>query len=285
MTQSFEHIEVVLESPVARIRLNRPAHLNALSKDLQEEIDAALTQIAADEEARVVVISGNGRAFCSGFEMSGDEAWEAMHESPAAGTASLEWDSDWLGRIWSFPKPTIAAVHGYALGGGCELAMVCDVTVAAAGTKLGEPEIRFSNMPVNFVLPFVIGMKAAKDLLLTGRLVDAEEALRLGMVTAVVPEAELDRRVDAYAQTMARISPLALRTQKESLNRSYELSGYTAAAALNIKLCGILDTTNTEEMARFNEIRRAEGLRAALDWRDSTFQEADALFEPAAPSC
>jgi len=266
MSQSFAEIEVVLDPPVARIRLNRPDRLNALSKELQRELLVALEQIEADDECRVIVISGNGRAFCSGFEMAGDEAWEAMHETPAAGTESLEWDSDWLGRIWSSRKPTIAAIHGYALGGGCELAMVCDVTVAAAGTQLG--------------MPFVIGMKAAKDLLLTGRLVDAEEALRIGMVTAVVPADQLERRVEAYAQSMALISPLALRSQKESLNRAYELSGYDTAVALNIKLCGILDTTNTEEMAKFNEVRRAEGLRAALDWRDSVFRDADALFEP-----
>lgn len=275
---TYECIEYELEGPIARIRFNRPQQLNALSKELMAEVTAALAEAERDDDVRVVILSGNGRCFSAGYEIASDEGWWT-DMSAAEIVADLEEYTSWARGIWAFPKPTIAQVHGYCLAGACEVAMVCDITVAADGTRLGEPEIRFSTGPPALIMPWVVGMKAAKELLLTGRLIDASRALQLGMVNDVVPLDALERRVQYYAQTIARVSPLAVRLQKEALNRAYELTGLSTAFYLNGKLTGILDATPTEEYRAFDAIRREKGLRAALDWRDEQFRAAEALLE------
>jgi enoyl-CoA hydratase/carnithine racemase len=169
-----------------RLVLNRPAKLNAISAELRDELAAAIAEAAADERVRVIAIAGAGRAFCAGYDLS-----------EAAPPTAWDW-RDVLGRdvaaklaIWSCPKPVIAQVHGYALAGGLELAMACDLIVAADDAQLGEPEIRFGSAPVTLLMPFLIGQKKTRELLLTGDLIGAAEAERIGLVHRVVPAADL----------------------------------------------------------------------------------------------
>lgn len=281
MTANYEFIEYTVEGAVADLRLNRPDSLNALSRDLMAEVTDALARAEADDDVRVLVLSGNGRCFSAGYEIADDEGW---WEDMAANdiVADLEFYTAWARGIWEFPKPTIASVHGYCLAGACEVAMLCDITVAARGTRFGEPEIRFSTGPPAFIMPWVVPMKAAKELLLTGHLIEAERAQAIGMVNEVVDEDERERRTQYYAQTIAKVSPVAVRLQKEALNRSYELTGLNTSFYVNAKLTGILDASPTPENQQFDAIRKEKGLRAALDWRDSQFAEAEALRKPAA---
>jgi enoyl-CoA hydratase len=275
---TYEHIEYEVEGTAARIRLNRPKAMNALSRALMVEVTDALAQAKVDDNVRVVILSGNGRCFSAGYEIADDEGW---WDDMAA--ADVVWDLEhytaWERGIWDFPKPTIAQVHGYCLAGACEVAMLCDITVAAEGTQFGEPEVRFATGPPALIMPWVVGMKAAKELLLTGRLIDAARALRLGMVNDVVPQDQLERRTQYYAQTIATVSPLAVRLQKEALNKSYELTGLDTAFYLNAKMAGIMDASPTEENKTFDGIRKESGLRAALNWRDEQFRAAEALLE------
>src|SRR4029079_4241779 len=154
------------------------------------------------ERIRVIAIAGAGRAFCAGYDLS-----------EAAPPTAWEW-RDVLGRdiaatlaVWSCPKPVIAQVHGYALAGGLELAMACDLIVAADDAQLGEPEIRFGSAPVTPLMPFLVGQKKTRELLLTGDLIGAAEAERIGLVNRVVARAELEGAVDALADRLARVDP------------------------------------------------------------------------------
>lgn len=277
MAESYKNIEYEVDGHIARLRLNRPERLNALSRELMAEVTDALARAEADDEVRVLVLSGNGRCFSAGYEIADDEGWWEEDLTAEEVVADLETYTNWARGIWDFPKPTIASVHGYALAGACEVAMLCDITVASKGTKFGEPEIRFSTGPPAFIMPWVVPMKAAKELLLTGHLIDAERAQAIGMVNDVVDESERERRTEYYAKTIATISPVAVRLQKEALNRVYELTGLNTAFYINAKLTGILDASPTPENKQFDAIRREKGLRAALDWRDEQFAEAEKL--------
>ena len=262
------------------LTLDRPKQLNALSDRLMAEVSAALEEARRDDDVRVVVFRGSGRCFSAGYEIASDDGWW-----PDQTPAQVMWDLEdrylaWARSIWAFPKPTIASVHGYCLAGACELAMLCDITVASEDAIFGEPEIRFSSGPPALIMPFVIGLKAAKELLLTGSHIPAARALELGMVNAVVPRDELARRTEYYARLIAQVSPVAVRIQKDAINRAIELGGLDAALRLNAKSVGVLDATPTPEIERFDAIRKERGLRAAMDWRDSQFAEIEALLRP-----
>lgn len=272
---SFEAIELELEHPLAHIRFNRPEKLNAFDRRLLTETLAALDQVAAADEVRAVILSGNGRAFSSGFDIG----------SAGAGKPHtvIEWkDYAALGqevarRIWGLPKPVIAAVHGYALGGGCEMAMMCDLTIAADDAIFGEPEIRFGTGSPTLIMPWVVPLKIAKELIYSGGTIGAERAREIGMVNEVVPPEDLERRARYHARVVAQVSPLAVRLAKEALNHTYEVMGLHAALANNANLVAILDGTETEELKTFERIRSESGLRAALEWRDRQFRDLEQL--------
>jgi enoyl-CoA hydratase len=260
---------VLLREPTpwgVRLTLNRPAKLNALSAELRDALTEAIADAAVDERVRVIAIAGAGRAFCSGYDLT-----------EAAPPTAWQW-RDVLGRdvratlaIWACPKPVIAQVHGYALAGGLELAMACDLVVAAEGSQLGEPEIRFGSAPVTLLMPFVIGQKKTRELLLTGDLIGAAEAERIGLVNRVVPADRLSAEVDALADRLARVPPDVMAPTKLMLNRAMDAAGFAAAVEMGLDLQSFI---NTSDAAReFDAIVRAEGLKAALAWRDRRYDE------------
>ena len=173
--------------------------------------------------------------------------------------------------IWSCPKPVIAQVHGYALAGGLELAMACDLIVASDDARLGEPEIRFGSAPVTLLMPFVIGQKRTRELLLTGDLIDAATAERYGLVNRVVPADRLSAEVDELADRLARVPPDVMAPTKQMLNRAMDAAGFAAAVELGLDLQSFV---NMSETAReFDAIVRRDGLKAALAWRDQRYDE------------
>jgi enoyl-CoA hydratase/carnithine racemase len=174
---------------------------------------------------------------------------------------------------WDMTKPVIASVQGHCLGGGCELAMLCDLTIAADDALFGEPEIRFSNVGPALVMPFVIGLKRARELLYLGDPIDARTALAYGMVNRVVPRAELETATLRFARRLALISPEALASTKLALNRGAEAAGFRAAIHAGLDVLAPLYAARTEVGAKFDEIRERDGLGAALRWRAAQFAE------------
>lgn len=260
---------VLLREPTSwgvRLVLNRPAKLNAISAELREALTGAIADATTDERVRVIVIAGAGRAFCSGYDLS-----EAAPETAWDWRDVLARDVEATLAVWSCPKPVIAQVHGYALAGGLELAMACDLIVAAEGAQLGEPEIRFGSAPVTLLMPFVIGQKRTRELLLTGDLIDAAEAERIGLINRVVPAERLAAEVDALAGKLARVPPDVMGPTKLMLNRAMDAAGFAAAVEMGLDMQSFVNMSATAR--EFDAIVRRDGLKAALAWRDQRYEE------------
>ncbi|HEY6378124.1 MAG TPA: enoyl-CoA hydratase/isomerase family protein [Candidatus Dormibacteraeota bacterium] len=270
---SFRHIQYDIEPPLATITLHRPQALNAIDDLMMAEVTGALAEAEHDASVRVVILRGSGRCFSSGYDIAESEAEVPTHEAVA--TSARYWG--WARGFWSFPKPIVASVHGYVLAGACEVAMLCDLTVASRDARFGEPEVRFASGPPVLIMPWIIGAKATRELLYTGKLIDAQRAYELGMVNEVCAPEELDRRTRYHALLISRIAPLAIRLQKESINRTYELMGLLSAIPGAATLVGILEGSRTDEGDAFSAIRRERGLKAALAWRDEQFREVERM--------
>lgn len=267
---SYETILYETRGAVASITLNRPQRLNAMNAAMLRELHLAMDAAEADESVRAVVLSGAGAGFCSGFDLK--EQAEARPAGVAQWRGLLRRDFDAIMRFWHSPKPTIAAVRGACLAGGCELALACDITVAAEDAIFGEPELRFGAGIVVLLLPWLAGPKRAKQLLLTGEdRLDARRAEAMGLVNEIVPAGRELERALAIAQGLAAIDVMALRETKRAINRTYEIMGLGEAleAALDIDLQ--IEGQGTEDKRRFLEIAREQGLRAAIAWRDARF--------------
>ncbi len=216
---SFETLLIEPHERVTLIRLNRPKALNALNAQLLEELSAALDDLEADDGCGCVVLTGSDRAFAAGADI------KEMSEKSYAEMFKSDFFTKPARRISSFRKPIIAAVAGYALGGGCELAMMCDFIIAADTAKFGQPEITLGVAPGiggTQRLTRLVGKSKAMDMILTGRMMDALEAERSGLVSRVVPAATLIEEALGAAATMAALSPLALMMNKELVEAALE---------------------------------------------------------------
>jgi enoyl-CoA hydratase/carnithine racemase len=204
---------------VGEIMLNRPEVLNAINGAMHHGILAALDRAAGDGTIRVVVLRGSGRAFSAGGDLKAVAAGEDVGHPAALGRA-----------IWNLTKPVIAAVHGYCLGQACELAAVCDLTVAARSATFGEVEISHGWGPPLPVMPFALGLKRAKEVLLLGEMFDAAVAVQIGLVNRVVSDQELDAEVARIAGRIAGLKPEAVAGNKRLVNSRYERAGFTPGA-------------------------------------------------------
>ncbi len=216
---SHENILVETRGRVGLITLNRPKAMNALNDALMDELGGALAQFDADEAIGCIVITGGDKAFAAGADIGAMKDWSYMDV----------YKSNYITRNWecirSVRKPVIAAVAGYALGGGCELSMMCDFTIAAETAKFGQPEIKLGVIPGaggTQRLPRAVSKAKAMDLVLTGRMMDAAEAERAGLVSRVVPADKLLEEALAAADQICAYSLPVLMAAKESVNRAYE---------------------------------------------------------------
>jgi enoyl-CoA hydratase len=257
--------------PAAWITLNRPEKLNALSYELVRQLRAELASLAEDDEVKVVVVTGAGRAFSAGYDLS--EEADSKVEGADQWRRILADDVGVTMELWALPRPTIAAVRGWCLAGGCELAMACDLIVAADDARFGEPEIRYGSGPVTLLMPFLLGQKKTNELLFTGDAIDAAEAERLGLVNRVVPGDELEGAVDELVRKIAPTPLPVLRLTKLALVRAYEEMGLRSAVLANLDLSAILNAADTPEQREFDEIVSTQGLKVALAWRDSRYGE------------
>ena len=249
---------------VARITLNRPIVLNAINRNVTRLLDAALDQAEADDDVRAVILTGAGRAFSAGGDL-----WSSLYPDTDPAPDSLDVQM----RIWSFPKPVIAAVRGHAVGQGCELAGVCDFTIAAESARLGEIQIRHGfGVPV-LITPFLTGQKQAKEVLLLGEVILPEDALRMGLINRIVPDDQLDEAANKMARKLASLPPTVVRTNKRLVNLVYEQMGLIDAVRYrdNEALREFLEAEDTVGAGR-QRIREEQGWAAFKRERDRGYE-------------
>ncbi len=252
---SSENLHLELRPPLAVLTIDRPKVLNALNRATFDELDAALTRIAADDSIRVVLLTGAGeKSFVAGADIQELASLSAAEGQQLSARGQRVFD-----RIESLGKPVIACINGFALGGGCELAMACTLRLASESAKLGQPEVKLGLLPGyggSQRLPRLIGKGAALKLLLTGELIPAAEAYRLGLVDEVLPPAELMPRAEALARAIAAQAPIAIRHTLSAVNGG-EGVPLAQAQALEASLFGLCCATED----------KAEGTRAFLEKR------------------
>lgn len=257
---NYQNIVVETREKVGLIQLNRPKALNALNDQLMDELGAALLAFDADDNIGAIVITGSEKAFAAGADIGAMASYSYMDA----------FKGEYITRNWEtirrIRKPVIAAVAGYALGGGCELAMMCDFIIAADTAKFGQPEIKLGTIPGaggTQRLPRAVSKAKAMDMCLTGRMMDAAEAERAGLVSRVVPADKLLEEVMAAAATVAGMSLPVVLMVKESINRAYET---TLAEGVQYERRLFHSTFATED--------QKEGMKAFMEKRPPNFRNA-----------
>jgi enoyl-CoA hydratase len=263
-----------VDEKVAVITLSRPEKLNAINAELQQQLTDAFARADANAETSVVLLRAEGRSFCAGYDISAKEPGKDDWRSDTTKAHEhLRVQLDFEMVPWTLSKPVIASVQGHVMGGGCELVMLCDLTIAADNATFGEPEVRFSSVGPALVMPMIIGYKKARELLYFGDTIDAKTALELGMVNRVVPLAELREARRRYAKRLSLISLEALYATKRAINRGADAAGFRTALYAGLDVVGPLYATKTEFGAKFREIVANEGVPAAVRWRSAQFKE------------
>jgi enoyl-CoA hydratase len=225
---SFSLIKYSAGGALARISLNRPEKLNAINAQMVRELNQALDLAEEDESVKVIILSGEGKAFSAGFDLyeSDDSQTAAMVKT------ELENDFGIIMRFWHCPKPTIAAVHTYCLGSAMEMAVACDITLSSEDCRFGAPEVKFGSGIVALVLPWLSGPKKAKEWLLTGNdRITPEQALASGLINQILPGDDLQAKAEAMAAQIARNDEFAVKMTKQAINRSMEIAGMNQALA------------------------------------------------------
>ena len=257
---AYENISSEARNKIGYVTINRPKVLNALNMQTMEELRQAFTQIKADKEVRVVILTGAGeKSFVAGADIN-----ELQKNNPVEAKEYTHRGQAVLDLIENLGKPVIACINGFALGGGCELAMACTMRLASDNAKLGQPEVKLGIIPGyggTQRLPRLVGKGLAAQLLLTGDMISAQEAHRIGLVNEVVPPAELVARAEAIAQAIIKNAPLAIQYCLEAVNHGMEMTqqeGLFLEATLFSVCCATED--------------KKEGTTAFLEKRPANFQ-------------
>jgi enoyl-CoA hydratase len=270
------------DNRLARITLNRPEKMNSLSQELLQEFRQALEEAEDDPEVRVVVVKGAGRTFSAGYDLTPGprRQYPSMEgQTPRRSVSTIRSNmvriTDLQMYLFNFPKPTIAQVHGYAIAGGCEFAMMHDIVIAADDARLGHPGIRgLGTSRTCAIWPLVIGMRKTYELMYSGDSIDAREAERIGMINKAVPAADLDAAVRHWAERIGNQTGDSLAMIKRSINTFYENMGIYAS---------VHTATDTDAMYQFTgqaylwqekvaeSFKSGGGLKQALAWRDGPY--------------
>lgn len=266
----FTTIAVEKRGAIARLTLSRPERTNALNATMLGEIGGALDALEKDADCRVLIVTGAGKAFSSGFDLK-----EQMERRPSGvdeWRGILRKDFDTIMRFWHFPRPTIAAVRGPCLAGACELALACDITIASEDAFFGEPELKFGAGIVAMILPWVVGPKIAKEIIYTGEdRIPAKRAHELGMVNRVVPSAELEQTALTIAEHIAAVDPNLVKETKRAINWAFEAQNMLEALEQALAIDLAVEGAGSPDKRQFMDIARRDGLKAALAWRDARF--------------
>jgi len=257
---SYQNLLLEVRDRIGRITVNRPEKLNALNRATLEEMDLAFRSMAADSSVGAVILTGSGtKAFVAGADIN-----ELARLSPVEGREFALFGQEVLHRIETLGKPVLAAVNGYALGGGCEIALACTLRIASSAAKFGQPEVNLGIIPGyggTQRLARLVGRGKAQELILTGEMIDAAEAHRIGLANQVVAPGELMARTESVAGTILSRGPLAVRYALDAIHRGLSMGlqeGLAYEASLFSVLCG------SEDMK--------EGTKAFLDKRKADFQ-------------
>jgi enoyl-CoA hydratase len=268
---AFVTLKYEVRESTAIITLNRPERLNALGKQSLAEINAAMNRAEDDERVRAIVITGEGKAFSSGFDLK--EQMDARPEGAAIWREILDRDFDTTMRFWDCPKPTIAAVHGACLAGAFEMVLACDLTVAARSAVFGEPELKFGAGIVTMLLPWMTNPKQAKEIILTGLdQITAEKGAELGFVNRVVADGEHLNEALRIARTMSVIDPNLMRVTKQAINHSFETRGMKDTLRHALDIDHAVETAVSPDKKAFMDVARERGMREAIRWRDRRFE-------------
>lgn len=271
----YQFILYNVSEKIATITLNRPKQLNALNAGVKQELKDAVAEAVADNDVRVIVLTGTGKAFSAGND---------LQDNYANPPKCME---DWRTRLhreiqfcltfWDCPKPVIAAVNGYCLASASEMAMSCDITIAAQSAVFGEPEVRQVSGPPMLLAPWIMGSKRAKEMLLTGNMVSAEIAEKYGMVNHVVPDDKLMAFTYRMARKIAAIDPFAVKISKYTINRAFDIMGFKTALQVNSDLMAIVNNEETDEIKWFKQTAKEKGFKEANNARLMKFKELDDL--------
>jgi enoyl-CoA hydratase/carnithine racemase len=274
MSDAFDHhqtIRVQVHDGVGQLQLHRPERLNALSAPMLHEITAAMGQLQQRDDVRVIVLSGAGKGFSSGFDLKdqmarnpkGDRVWREILDLDFATTMLF----------WRCPKPTIAAVHGPCVAGAFEMALACDITIAGEDAFFGEPELRFGAGIVTMLLPWLASPKHAKRIILSGQdRVGAALAMQMGLVSEVVPEGQHLEQALRVARNIAKMDPGLVQQTKKAIQRTYDIQGLESALAAALDIDHAIESHGSPDKAAFMDLARAQGLQAALQWRAQRFE-------------
>lgn len=261
---SKDDVLIEKEGYIGYVTLNRPDKLNAITWEMYELIADAMDQLEDDDSVRVIVLRGVGKSFSAGFD---------MNEPGITDHVELRKKYDRVAhacrmKIWNIPKPSIAQIHGHCLGGAHDLALACDMAVATEDAQLGVPEIQFGMGTPFLLMPWVIGLKKTKELLLTGKTISGKYAEEIGVINYATSQEGLEEKVQELAKELAMVPVPAMQLQKRALARAIEISGFTAAAQSWLDLSSLGTLWQTEEVEQFNQIVAEEGFKAALAWRE-----------------
>ncbi len=287
MTSEYEAIIVEKERGRARITLNRPEKLNALSRRLQAELATALRDADEDNRVHSIIIRGAGRSFCAGYDLTperrlGGETADEKDTYADVYRNSQAFDDDVFRMegaqrdrmtIFDMHKPVIAQVHGYCVAGGTDLALLCDIVVAAQDAHIGFPPVRAMGGPPAHMWTYLVGPQWAKYMLLTGEFVTGAEAERIGLVWKSVPLDDLEETVEELADRLAMVPTDLLAGNKRSVNLALEMMGSRTMQRLAAEMDARMHVSpSMEDWRRRN---REEGLKSALEWRDGRFANPD----------
>jgi enoyl-CoA hydratase len=276
---TFETILYAVAGPVATITLNRPERLNTIVPPMPDEVEAAVARAAADPDVKVIVVRGAGRSFCAGYDFGGGfKAWDD------AITTDGEWDpgkdfafatapqfapTQKLMSVWRAPKPVIAQVHGWCVGGGSDFALCADLVVASEDAQIGTPYSRMWGAYLSGMWIYRLGLTRTKLHSLTGRPLSGREAADVGLINEAVPFTELESTVAALAEELAAIPSSQLAAMKLIVNQAYENMGLASTQTLGPILDGLM--RNTPEARAFIDRAEAEGVRVVVEERDGPF--------------
>jgi enoyl-CoA hydratase/carnithine racemase len=270
------------EGGIAVITLHRPGVLNAMNSALSQALMAALTDADADDDVRAVILRGAGRAFSAGGDITESSRRVLANDSGAeqgapGGGAHL--------KVWEMGKPVIAAVHGFAIGLAFELAGICDFTVLAEDAKVGEIQIRHGYGPPILMTPYVVTLKRAKEILLLGDMVDAKDALTMGLVNRVVPADKVMEEAESIAQRIAALPQATVKMNKALINRSYEIAGFRSALSYrdDPDFADLWKTSQQDDETRERlQVLQDKGWEAFRNERDARYHGRSAEEEAAA---
>ncbi|WP_432970115.1 enoyl-CoA hydratase/isomerase family protein [Dactylosporangium sp. CA-233914] len=268
-----DHLIVTLDNSIGTILLNRPEKLNAMTGEMYRGIAKAVQELDDDPVCRVIVLRGAGRAFSSGGDLSSQaDGWSSDPAEVLRSRVVMANSSRWA--VWDSSTPVVAVVQGYCLGGGFELALPADFTLAHEDARFGEPDALFGAGPAFLLLPWVAGHKIAKEHLMLGQQFSAQRAYECGIVTRVYAGNEFEVGVDAFIADILKLSPHALAAMKAGINRSYEIAGMRTAIDTWVERAVMLPGVPDEQSALFMEGVRRGKVADAIRQRNS-YHESD----------